>query len=133
MNCLMKVWSYRPVILVGNDLRLCVDFTLLNKITKKDAYPIQQIEDIFYQLLGASILSSLDLKASFCKLMLHLEDQEKITFICHLGLFHFRRMLMGLSNTNQQFQRTIEVALHGLIGISIIKDVWSSSISEHLH
>ena len=36
-------------------LRLCVDYRKLNKMTVKNKYPLPKINDLFYQLKGASV------------------------------------------------------------------------------
>ena len=38
-------------------LRLCVDYRELNKLTKKNRNPLPRIDDLFDQLVGASVLS----------------------------------------------------------------------------
>ena len=89
-----------PVVLVdkkdpSDGLRFCVDYTALNKQTKKDAYPIPLIRDIFDQLQGATIFSTLDLKSGFHQLPIHPDDREKTAFVCHKGLFEWTRLQIG--------------------------------------
>ena len=38
-------------------LRLCVDYRELNKLTKKNRHPLPRIDDLFDQLVGASVFS----------------------------------------------------------------------------
>ena len=130
-----------PVVLVGKKdpadrMRLCIDFTKLNALTKKDAYPIPLIRDIFDQLQGATVFSTLDLKSGFHQLPLHPDDQEKTAFVCHRGLFQWTRLAMGLANASQAFQRAMEVVLKGLIGsicMLYIDDVVIYSCNEEEH
>ena len=110
-----------PVVLVekkdpSDGPRFTVDFTHLNKVTRKDAYPIPLIRDIFDQLQGATIFSTLDLKSGFHQLPLYGPHQEKTAFVCHRGLYEWTRLPMGLCNASQGFQRAMEVVLKGLIG-----------------
>ena len=49
----------------NGELRLCIDFRQLNKITVKNRYPIPRIEDIFNNLFGAKYFSCLDLFSGF--------------------------------------------------------------------
>ena len=38
-------------------LRLCVDYRELNKVTRKNKYPLPRIDDLFDQLEGARVVS----------------------------------------------------------------------------
>lgn len=53
-----------PVLFVrkkDKELRLCVDFRLLNIITIKNAFPIPLIEDLFMKIGTAKVFSKLNL------------------------------------------------------------------------
>ena len=57
-----------PVALVkkkDGTLRLGVDYRRLNKITKKDVYPLPRIEGALDRLHSAKYFSSMDLKTSY--------------------------------------------------------------------
>ena len=48
-----------PVIFVkkmDGTLRLCIDYRQLNKMTIKNINPLPRIDDLFYQLHGATVL-----------------------------------------------------------------------------
>ena len=49
-------------------LRLCVDYRELNKVTRKNKYPLPRIDDLFDQLEGARVFSQLDLATRFHQL-----------------------------------------------------------------
>ena len=46
-------------------LHLCVDYRELNKLTKKNRHPLPRIDELFDQLVGASVFSQLDLATGF--------------------------------------------------------------------
>ncbi|KAL1259015.1 hypothetical protein QQF64_009592 [Cirrhinus molitorella] len=57
-----------PVVLVrkkNGDLRMVVDYRKLNKLTKRDAYPLPRIEETFTLLSGSKWFSVLDLKSGY--------------------------------------------------------------------
>ena len=43
-------------------LRMCNNYWQINKVTMKNKYPLPRIEDLFYQLKGASVFSNIDLR-----------------------------------------------------------------------
>nr|GEV27613.1 putative reverse transcriptase domain-containing protein [Tanacetum cinerariifolium] len=45
--------------------RMCIDYQELNKLTVKNCYPLPRIDDLFYQLLGSSVYSKIDLRSGY--------------------------------------------------------------------
>ena len=84
-------WSFPVVIVDKKDgsKRFCVDFRRLNKITKKNSYPLPLIDDILALLGKAKLFTSLDLKSGYWQVAMEEKDKEKTAFACHRGLFEF--------------------------------------------
>jgi len=101
-------------------LRLCVDYRKLNAHVVPDRYPSVLIQDIFDQLAGAKIFTTLDLQSGYWQIPVAEEDQEKTTMCCHKGTFMFKRMPFGLNIACAQFQRTMDGVLTGLIGKCVL-------------
>lgn len=111
-----------PVTLVpkrDSTTRFCVDYRRLNAITVKDTYPLPLIEDIFDQVAGSMVYSTLDLKAGYHQLPVAEPDIEKTAFRCHRGLFEFVKMPFGVCNGPSVFQRTMDRVLAGLVGVCV--------------
>ncbi|GBB89761.1 hypothetical protein RclHR1_16560002 [Rhizophagus clarus] len=60
--------------------RLCID-CCINKIMKKDSYPLHKVDYVLETLSGAQQFSSLDLASWFWQVELSKKDHEKSTFI----------------------------------------------------
>ncbi len=75
-------WS-SPIVLApkkDGNYRFCVDFRLVNSVTKKDAQPMPRIDDTLDQLGEARCFSTLDLASGYWQVSLREEDREKTVF-----------------------------------------------------
>ncbi|UYV69751.1 hypothetical protein LAZ67_7000606 [Cordylochernes scorpioides] len=133
-------WS-SPVILVkkkDGNWRFCVDYRRLNKVTKKDVYPLPRIDDTLDSLKGAKFYSSIDLRSGYWQIEVDEADREKTAFITPDGLYEFLVMPFGLCNAPATFERMMDKILKGLkwtMALCYLDDivVYSKSFNEHLH
>lgn len=95
-------WS-SPVVVVrkpNGKVRLCLDARKLNDVTKKEAYPLPNINRILGRLTGTRFLSSIDLSDAFWQVSLNKDSRDKTAFaIPGKGFFRFKRMPFGLCNS----------------------------------
>ncbi|OAG36021.1 hypothetical protein AYO21_09814 [Fonsecaea monophora] len=61
-------------------LRLCVDYRGLNRVTKKNRYPLPLIPKILDRLVGARVYTKLDLKDAYHRIPIAEEDRWKTAF-----------------------------------------------------
>lgn len=81
-------------------LRYCIDAKQLNLVTKRDAYPLPNLNRILSRLTKTKFLTSIDLKDAFWQVELEEKDRIKTAFtVTGRGFFHFKRMPFGLVNS----------------------------------
>ncbi|MES9883466.1 MAG: reverse transcriptase domain-containing protein [Sedimenticola sp.] len=117
--------------------RPCVDYRLLNAATKKDAYPLPNLNDCLDHLGGATHYSCLDVLSAYYQIEVDAEDRQKTAFVCKQGLYEYNVMPFGLCNAASTFQRCMELILCGLqwhILLIYLDDVivYGKTFSEHL-
>jgi len=99
-----------PVLFVKKktgELRMCIDYRELNKITIRNSYPLPRIDDLLDKLQGAKIFSSLDLLSGYEQIRLPQEDSHKTAFKTPLGLYQYKVLPFGLTNCPSVFQNVM--------------------------
>ena len=116
-------WS-APAIMVpkkNGKLRLCVDYRRLNKKTIPDSQPLPHIGDSLDALGGAKWFSTLDLKMGFHQVSVAEQDRPKTAFsIPGSGLWQFKVMPFGATNSPAVFERLMERIFAGLTYVTLL-------------
>ena len=105
-------------------------------MTKLDAYPLPQIDDILDTIGQANFITTLDLAKGYWQVMVAESDRSKTAFISPLGLFQFKTMPFGLCGAPATFQCLIDQVIQGsqpftrayLDDVVIFSNTWE----EHL-
>ncbi|KAK1632280.1 hypothetical protein QYE76_006595 [Lolium multiflorum] len=93
--------------------RMCIDFRKVNKVTKKDHYPLPFIDQMLERLSKNTHFCFLDGYSGFSQIAVKTKDQEKTTFTCPYGTYAYRCMPFGLCNAPATFQRCMSAIFHG--------------------
>jgi hypothetical protein len=72
--------------------RMCIDYRKVNKVTKKDHYPLPFIDQMLERLSKKTHFCFLDGYSGFSQIAVKKEDQGKTTFTCPYGTYAYRRM-----------------------------------------
>jgi ribonuclease HI len=102
-----------PVRKKSGEIRLCVDFRNLNRSSKKDNYPLPNMEHILQRVTGASRISMVDGFSGYNQISVMPEDREKTNFTTPWGTFMYAKMPFGLMNAGETFQRAMDMAFIG--------------------
>ena len=94
--------------------RLVGDYRHLNRVTKKDSYPLPYLRDFSNDLGGKKVFSSIDLKDAFHHIPVSKRDIPKTALSTPYGLFEYCRMPFGLSGAAQTFQRFVDGVFRNL-------------------
>ena len=100
-------------------LRVCVDFTNLNRACSKDPFPIQKIDQLIDAIVKHQRMSFLDAFQGYHQIYLVPEDQEKTSFITPKGNYHYTVMPFRLKNVGATYQRMITRIFKEQIGETV--------------
>ena len=106
-----------PVVMVrkkDGTHQFCVDYRDLNAVTKADKFLLPRIDDLLDQLGKLRYFSTLDLALGYWQIRVQPDSRENTAFVTPQGLYKFRVMLFGLTNTPTVFQRHMQRVLMGL-------------------
>lgn len=97
--------------------RLTVDYRAVNKICRKNAYPLPRIQETLDRLKDSCYVSNLDLISGYHQIQMSPESQELTAFSIHgKGHFQYKVMPFGLSTAPAIFQSTMEQVLNPVLG-----------------
>ncbi|KAJ1181206.1 hypothetical protein NDU88_006416 [Pleurodeles waltl] len=102
------------------DLRPCIDFRGLNRITIKDRYPLPLIKDILEAVRGAKRFTKLDLRGAYHLLRVREGDEWKTAFRTPFGHYEYRVMPFGLTNAPSIFQRFMDSIFSDLLQQTVV-------------
>jgi hypothetical protein len=111
------IWLANPVIVpkANGKLRMCIDYTSLNKACPKDPYPLPRIDQIVDSTSGCDLLSFLDAYSGFHQIQMSREDRKHTAFVTVDGLYCYVVMPYGLKNVLPTFVRSMSKTFGDLI------------------
>lgn len=129
-----------PIVLVKKkgttELRFCVDYRKLNKITRVDPYPIPNMDTVLENLSGNHWFSKLDIKSMYWQVLMDEKDREKTAFVVHCGQYEFNVMPFGLVSAPMTAMRVMDEVTRNLerYCFAFYDDIliYTNTFEEHL-
>ncbi|XP_031330692.1 uncharacterized protein K02A2.6-like [Photinus pyralis] len=115
-----------PMVVVpkkNNSVRICVDYTILNKSVQSERMILPEISESLALIEAeAEYFSKLDAASGFYHIPLDTNSQLLTTFITPFGRYAFQRLPMGITSATERFQREMMETLEGLEGVVNLAD-----------
>jgi hypothetical protein len=96
-----------PILFVkkpNSSLHFCIDFRMLNTLTRKDRYPLPLIDKTLIQLAKAKVFTKLDIRQAFHRIRIDPTSEEYTIFrICYRA-YKCKVIPFGLTNGPATYQ-----------------------------
>ena len=115
-------WVANPVLVPKKNteiLRMCIDYSGLNKHCPKDPFPLPRIDQVIDSTAGAELLCFLDAYSGYHQIRMKESDQKATSFITPFGTYCYVTMPFGLKNAGATYQRTMQRCLKDQIGRNV--------------
>jgi len=112
-----------PVLFVwkkDGSLCLCIDFRGLNRITKKDRYPLPRISDLLDAPSRAKVYTKLDLRHAYHLVCITAGDKWKTSFHTCYGSYEWLVMQFSLTNAPVAFQQFVNSIFVDLLDVCVV-------------
>src|SRR5579871_3928920 len=104
-------WATPILFIKKKNGKLClvVDYHKLNKITRKNAYPLPRIDELLDSLGNVAVFLTLDMCSGFYQIEVDPESREKTAFVIKYRTYQYNRLPMGLCNSPAIFQCLVDI------------------------
>jgi hypothetical protein len=111
-ECKHPAWLANSVLVPKKTggLRMCIDYTDLNKHCPKDPFPLPRIDQVVDSTTGSVLLCFLDCYSGYHQIALHPDDEDKTMFITPHGIYCYKVMTFGLKMSKQHIRRQFRSA-----------------------
>ncbi|XP_076028738.1 uncharacterized protein LOC143017759 [Oratosquilla oratoria] len=127
-----------PIVVVrkkDGGVLICGDYRGVNAVTQVDAEPMSNQQEIFAKAANSKIFSKMDLAKGFFQIPLEERSKQVTAVATPNGLYQFKVLPFGLTNSPAVFNRAMRQVLHGIHGVEAFVDdilIHSSTFEEHL-
>ena len=109
-----------PVTKSDGSLRMCVDYRQVNKVTRKEEYPMPNLNKCVYRPSKVKYFTKLDLVRGYYQVPIEKSSRKYTAFSTMQHHYEFKRLSFGLKNSGMAFQRIMQQILSPLLHNNII-------------
>ena len=112
-----------PVLFVkkkDSSLRLCVNYRGLNKLTRKDRYPLSLISDLLDSPSRAKVYTKINLWHAYHLVRIANGDEWQTAFRTRYGSYEWLVMPFGLTNAPSAFQRFMNTIFADMLDVCVV-------------
>lgn len=124
-----------PVPKKNGQVRMCVDYRVLNSVTELDVYLLPNMDSLLEEISQARFITTMDLVKGCYQFPVHEDDQQKTAFVTPNRKWQFTRMPFGLKGAPAAFQREMDSLFQDYANLSSYIDdvaVYSATWEQHL-
>ena len=112
-------WANSLVIVEKADgrLRICLDPSDLNKVIKREHYPMPTAETVMSEMSDAKYFSKLDASNGYWKIKVDEESSKLLTFNTPFDRHRFKRLPFGILSASEVFQKKIVEIMDGCTNV----------------
>ena len=98
-------WVANPVLVPkkNKELRMCIDYTGVNKCCPKDPFALPRIDQVVDSTAGSELLCFLDAYSGYHQIKMRESDQLKTSFTTPYRTFCYITMPFGLKNAGATY------------------------------
>ena len=94
----------------------------VNEAVIREQHMIPKLDELLQDINGATVFSKIDLTSGYHQLQLCEESKNLTAFATHKGIYRYTRLIFGINNASEIFQRANEDTLAGCEGQFNISD-----------
>ncbi|XP_015510927.1 uncharacterized protein K02A2.6-like [Neodiprion lecontei] len=125
-----------PIVCIpkGETVRVCGDYTQVNKNLLRPVFPILNVDISLARMRRAKFFSKLDAKSGFYQIKLDRQSQELTTFITPLGRYAFKRLPFGINSAPDLFAEVFLRIFDDMANVIVHMDdilIYGESMEQH--